>query len=112
MSIERHVCASISQVHTQIPAAKAFPDDKSGTHDPVLTDAAAMSGAPDNHVFEDINVEFPVRHSRPHDPNSFSYSDGSAKKVDGSPKGIRTEHLRQASSCCWYLHGYGPAYGA
>ena len=34
---------------------KAFPDNKSGTHDPVLTDAAAMHGAPDNHVFEDIN---------------------------------------------------------
>ena len=42
---------------------KAFPDNKSGTHDPILTDAAPMSGAPDNHVFEDINVEFPVRHS-------------------------------------------------
>ena len=41
---------------------KAFPDNKSGTHDPILTDAAAMHSAPDNHVFEDINVEYPGRH--------------------------------------------------
>ena len=66
---------------------KTFPDNNSGTHDPVVTDAAAMSSAPDNHVFEDINVECPVRHGRAHDPNSFSYTNGSAKKVDGSPKG-------------------------
>ena len=37
---------------------KAFPDNKSGTHDPILTDAAPMSGAPDNHVFEDILWNF------------------------------------------------------
>ena len=55
---------------------KAFPDNKSGTHNPILTDAAAMHIAPDNHVFEDINVEFPDRHGRAHDPKTFSYSDG------------------------------------
>ena len=46
---------------------KAFPDNKSGTHDPVLTDAAAMSTAPDYHVFDNINVELPVWHSRAHE---------------------------------------------
>ena len=45
-----------------------------------------MNGAPDNHAFQDINVELPGRHGRAHYPNSFSYSNGSAKKVDGSPK--------------------------
>ena len=45
----------------QLP--KAFLDNNSSTHDPVLTDAAAIHGAPDNHVFEDISVEFPGRPS-------------------------------------------------
>ena len=66
-----------------------------------------MSGAPDNHVFEDINVEFPVRHSRAHDPNSFSYSDGSAKKVDGSPKGNRPERGRQDPEAAGTFTGTG-----
>ena len=74
---------------------KAFPDNKSGTHDPVLANAAAMHAAPDNYVFEDINLEFPGRHGQAHDPKSFSYSDGSAKKVDGSPKGNGPEQGRQ-----------------
>ena len=42
---------------------------------------------PNGPVLEDINVEFPCRHGRAHDPSSFSYSDGSTKQVFGSPKG-------------------------
>ena len=86
---------------------KAFPDNESGTHDSVLTDAAAMSGALDNRVFEDITVEFPVGHSRAHDPNSFSYSDGSAKKVDGSPKGNGPERGRQDPEAAGTFTGTG-----
>ena len=86
---------------------KAFPDIKNGTQDPVLTDAATMNGAPDNHVFEDINVEFPVRHSRAYDPNSFSFSDGSAKKVHGSPKGNGTERGRQDLEAAGTFTGTG-----
>ena len=84
---------------------KAFPDNKSGTR--VLTDAAAMNGAPDNHVFEDINVEFPGRHGRAHDPKSFSYLDGSAKKVDGSPKGNGPEQGRQDPEAAGIFTGTG-----
>ena len=43
-------------------------------------------------MFEDINMGLSGKHGRAHDPNSFSYSDGStdlrrsAKKVDSSSK--------------------------
>ena len=86
---------------------KAFPDNKSGTHDPILTDAAAMHGAPDNHVFEDINVEFPGRHGQGHDPKSFCYSDGSAKKVDGSTRGNGSEQGRQDPEAAGTFTGTG-----
>ena len=86
---------------------KAFPDNKSGTHDPVLTEAAAMNGAPDNHVFKDIDVEFPGRHGRAHDPKGFSYSNGSAKKVDGSPEGNGPEQGRQDPQAAGTFTGTG-----
>ena len=66
-----------------------------------------MNDAPDNRVFEDINVEFPIRHSRAHDPTSFSYSDGSAKKVDGSPKGSGPERGRQDPEAAGTFTGTG-----
>ena len=85
--------------YASVRLPKAFPDHKSATHDPVLTVATAMNNVPDNHVLEDINVESPVRHSRAHDPNSFSYSDGSAKKVDDSRLGNGPERGRQDPEC-------------
>ena len=86
---------------------KAFPDNKLGPHDPVLTDAAAMHGASDHHVFEDINVDFPGRRGRAHDPNSFSYLDGSAKKVGGSLKGNGPEQGRQDPEAAGTFTGMG-----
>ena len=89
---------------------RLFQTTKSGAHDPVLTDAAAINyinGSPNNHVFKDINVEFSRRHGRAHDPNSFSYSDGSAKKVNGSPKGNRSEQGRQVPEAAGTFTGTG-----
>ena len=84
---EACLCAILPSSHTfttsRLP--KAVSDRERGTHDPVLTEAATMNDTSDTYVFEDINVEFPVRNGRAHDPNSSSYSNGSAKKVDGSP---------------------------
>ena len=66
-----------------------------------------MDGAADNHLFGDINVKFPGRHARAHDPTSFSYSDGSAKKVDGSPKGSGLERGRQDPEAADTFMGMG-----
>ena len=73
----------------------AFPDNERITHDHALTSAVAMSDAPDNRVFEDVDAEIPSRHGQAHDPNSFFSSNGSAKEVDGSPKGNGLEQGRQ-----------------
>ena len=64
-------------------------------HMTLFSDAAAMNGAPENIVFEDVNVQFSGMHGQAHDPNSFSYSDGSAQRVDGSPKGKGPDQGRQ-----------------
>ena len=66
---------------------RLFQTAKWATRDPVFTDATAMNNAPNGQVLEDISVQSPYRHGRAHDPSSSSYSDGSARKVDGSPKG-------------------------
>ena len=66
-----------------------------------------MTDAPDNHMFEDITVEFLGGHGRAHDPNSFSYSDGSAKKVDGSPNGNGPEQGRQDPEAAGTFTGTG-----
>ena len=72
-----------------------------------------MNDAPDNHMFEDITVEFPChmrfpgRHGQARDPNSFSSSDGSAKKVDSSPKGNGPEQSRQDPEAAGTFRGTG-----
>ena len=78
----------------RFPLPKAFPDNESGTHDPVIIGAAAMNDAAIVRVLEDITVEFACRHGRAHDPNSFLYSDGSAKKVDGRRQRTRARQAR------------------
>lgn len=70
---------------------KAFPDNKQGTHNPSMAGASAINtaanvGMSDESLEVAIGAEFPCRHGRAHDPLSFSYSDGSARKIDGSPK--------------------------
>ena len=78
---------------------KAFPENKRDTQDPVLTNAAAINNAPSSCVRRHhcAHVEVPGRHGQlqAHDPNSFSYSDSSAKKVGCSPKGNGPEQGRQ-----------------
>ena len=59
-----------------------------------------MNDAPHGQVLKDIKLGFPCRHGRAHGPNSVSRSDGSAKKVDGSPKGNRTEQDLEAAGTC------------
>ena len=48
-----------------------YPDDTSGTHDPLHMSPAAMNDAPDNHVSSKINVGFSCRHGRAHNPTTF-----------------------------------------
>ena len=67
-----------------------------------------MSCAPNSYVFKHINVEYlPGRHDRTHDPYSFPYSDGSAKKVDGSPKDNKPEQGRQNPEAAGIFPGTG-----
>ena len=77
---------------------KAFPDSKNGIDDPhmigVVHGDAIGSHMTGESLESDIGTEFSCRHSRAHDPISFSYSDGSARKVDGSSNvdGHRQRH--------------------
>ena len=66
-----------------------------------------MNEAPIGQILEDINVEFLCGRGRAHDPNSFSYSSGSAKKVDGSPKGKEPEQGRQDPEAAGTFTGTG-----
>ena len=69
---------------------KAFPDKTLGTHNHPTAHASAVNmaanaGISDESLDNAIRSGFPCRHDRANSPLSFSYSDGSARKIDGSP---------------------------